>query len=339
MALLPAGACTLDRDGIQPPILDEPSDGSPPPRDGAGPPLIVVSTDARRPHEDAGAPRLDGAPLRDAPAPRPDASPPQDAPASPVDAPGGGGDAAAPDAPRPDVGADRVQDEPIVDASPPERGPIGHWRLDDGAGSPTAHDSSGHGNTATLRRLAPEAWVPGRIDGALSFVTGWLSAPPSASLDRISGALTIAAWIRREPGGGDFQGILSRQVGSSNREHYYLMTTPRGLRVVLATNQPGGLDLRADVPIPSRRWVHVATTWDGLTARLYHDGRVVAAGIFFGRLPRDRTPVVIGGNVNGPEDRADELFPGAIDEVLLYDRALDGDEIRRLAEGEVRAPW
>jgi hypothetical protein len=42
--------------------------------------------------------------------------------------------------------------------------------------------------------------------------------------------------------------------------------------------------------------------------------------------------LTIGGAVNGPDPAAvDELFEGALDELVMYDRALDRSEIGALA--------
>ena len=52
-----------------------------------------------------------------------------------------------------------------------------------------------------------------------------------------------------------------------------------------------------------------------------------------GTLAHDRTPVILGGNGNDDSGVPTELFPGRIDELMLFGRALAADEIAQLAAG------
>jgi hypothetical protein len=51
-----------------------------------------------------------------------------------------------------------------------------------------------------------------------------------------------------------------------------------------------------------------------------------------GGFSTDTTPVILGGNGNAAE--ITERFPGSIDEIALYNRALSPQEIRALATAE-----
>ena len=52
-----------------------------------------------------------------------------------------------------------------------------------------------------------------------------------------------------------------------------------------------------------------------------------------GTIPADTTPVILGGNGNDASGVPTELFPGRIDELMLYARALSAAEIAKLAAG------
>jgi len=78
--------------------------------------------------------------------------------------------------------------------------------------------------------------------------------------------------------------------------------------------------------------VHIAGTYDGATARLYLDGVEVANAAQSGTFPSDHNPVLLSGNIDAVSDRA-EFFPGRLDDVMLYRRALGADEIARLHSG------
>jgi Concanavalin A-like lectin/glucanases superfamily len=72
------------------------------------------------------------------------------------------------------------------------------------------------------------------------------------------------------------------------------------------------------------RWSHLAMTWDGLTMRMYVDGEQVSSHALVGTAPASGGPLRIGGNAIWPE-----FFKGVIDEVRVYDRALDTTEVAR----------
>ncbi len=84
--------------------------------------------------------------------------------------------------------------------------------------------------------------------------------------------------------------------------------------------------------VPLNEWTHLAGTWDGSTATLYVNGKSACS---FPRLinlglPRDTTPLIIGGNAHTSADEATENFNGLLDEVAIYRRALSATEILRL---------
>jgi len=47
----------------------------------------------------------------------------------------------------------------------------------------------------------------------------------------------------------------------------------------------------------------------------------------------DTTPFILGANGNGPTTGVSERFPGRIDEIMLYRRALSADEIALVYNG------
>jgi hypothetical protein len=80
-------------------------------------------------------------------------------------------------------------------------------------------------------------------------------------------------------------------------------------------------------------WTHIAGTYDGAAARLYVNGVEAASKPLTGAVAADTTPVILGGNGNDASGVPTELFPGRIDELMLYARALGPSEIAALAAG------
>jgi hypothetical protein len=83
--------------------------------------------------------------------------------------------------------------------------------------------------------------------------------------------------------------------------------------------------------------VHLAGTYDGTTARLYLNGVEVNSGVISGPFAAETNPVVVGGNGNGTDFAVSEMIPGQLDDVMLYRRALSGEEIARIEAGALLA--
>jgi hypothetical protein len=91
-------------------------------------------------------------------------------------------------------------------------------------------------------------------------------------------------------------------------------------------------EVRAPSSVPAATWMHVASTYDGGTFRLYLDGlRVVEKTMFTNRLLSAPNDLYIGNNFNAAHN---EPYQGAIDEVVLFSRALAADKIAALARRE-----
>jgi hypothetical protein len=213
---------------------------------------------------------------------------------------------------------------------------VGYWRLDDAPGSTTAQDGSGWGNTGTLVGLDPAVvWVDGgRAGRALSTQgMGFVEVARSASIDSITTQVTVAAWIFLEGTVVDYGTAISRQIGTSFGQHYHLSVTDADQAALfLTTTTNNQLVLYSAAIVPRNVWAHLAATYDGSHARLYLNGQEVNGAPTSGPFASDNTPVVLSGNFNEVSNRS-EFFPGRLDEIMLYRRALSADEIARLHAG------
>jgi hypothetical protein len=98
-----------------------------------------------------------------------------------------------------------------------------------------------------------------------------------------------------------------------------------------ASNRPGAggtfdgaccTILNGSTALPANQWTHLAGTYDGAQLRLYLDGVQVASQARTGTLEVNARPLRIGGN-----SYVGESFPGLVDEVRMYNRALSPTEI------------
>ncbi|HYK50479.1 MAG TPA: LamG domain-containing protein, partial [Terriglobales bacterium] len=75
--------------------------------------------------------------------------------------------------------------------------------------------------------------------------------------------------------------------------------------------------------LTTNTWTHFAGTYDGMTLRLYVNGTQVASRAQTGPIAISTNALQIGGDsIYG------QYFPGKIDEIRIYNRALSATEIQ-----------
>ncbi len=186
----------------------------------------------------------------------------------------------------------------------------------------TTADSSANGNTGVLYN--GPTWRPtgGKIDGALEFNGSKKGVMVGTDgVDSQQG--TISMWAYAE--------------GFDSYHHYlfgHMSQAGWFDRIQLYTNDENGwLDLglgdaherHTNIQmLDAFRWYHIALTWDGTEYTVYVDGASKASGSYTGFS--EIGPVADIGNDGNPAYR-DESFYGIIDEVRIYNRVLDVNDI------------
>ena len=202
-----------------------------------------------------------------------------------------------------------------------------------------APDSSGHNLTGTQVH-DPVDVSPGRFGNALRFPTeaDYVNVGNHAELQPAN--VTVLAWVRAGSVPSQVKAIVSQgAAGSCAYSSYSLYTggglDTSGLRFYVHTG--GGVvkvTPPADNGMWNGQWHLVAGTYDGAAVRLYVDGQQVGSGtpatgpIGYGLDVNN--DFIIGGAL-APACSEDTSFPGDVDEVRVYSRALSGSELQRLA--------
>ncbi|MEJ5239195.1 MAG: CARDB domain-containing protein, partial [Limisphaera sp.] len=131
---------------------------------------------------------------------------------------------------------------------------------------------------------------------------------------------TVEAWVRPTSLPGGRRAIAG---GLAECRDWGLVMQDGRLGMVL--RPPGGCSqtVTASEPVTLGSWYHVLATCDGLSARLYINGQFVAAAPVDSNYVATAAGTRIGGDVC-----CGEYFPGFIDAVAIWDRALTGQEIQ-----------
>lgn len=199
-----------------------------------------------------------------------------------------------------------------------DSGLVAHWDCNKGTGE-ILHDRSGNKNHGKIHGAK---WVQSGSGYALQFngVDNYVDCGNDPSLD-ITGPLTLQAWImptsvsRGEPGiiGKFFESYAITYSGSA---HFYISS--------------GGNYISG--PIQLGKWLHITATFDGAVMRLYLSGMEVADKKSrydtIGHWGRFTIGSIIGDQKSAdPNLRNTAFFPGLIDDVRVYNRALTAREI------------
>lgn len=193
------------------------------------------------------------------------------------------------------------------------------WSFEEGIGT-AVFDDTGNGNTGSL--LDGPAWTVGRFGGGLSFdgVDDRVRVPHGDTLN-FTTSMTMAAWIKptAQPAG---KVILSKEA--SNTASYQLSFDGSGLLQGCLQFSEGLRCVSLSTALSLDQWIHVAVTYDGTLIKLYVDGLESDVESASDSILTGDLPLWIGANQAGAS------FPGIIDEVRVYDRALSVSQISAL---------
>jgi hypothetical protein len=184
-------------------------------------------------------------------------------------------------------------------------------------------DATQHGHAGVASKVG---WAAGRHGHALALDArgGWVTVARSPGLD-LGAALTVEAWVYPTAPANAWRAVVFKEDSSaatSGQAYALYASTKSGppLAMAFASSEGRAAGRR---PLPSRRWSHLAETFDGAMVRLYVNGSLAASTELTGATPATRGPLRIGGDA-----RWGEHFRGLIDDVRIYHRALTAVQIR-----------
>ncbi len=235
-----------------------------------------------------------------------------------------------------------------LQASP---GTVGYWSFDDGPESTTLADPVGM-NTGALTNMDPDTdWVAGHTglagDYALDFDAGddqYVDLGNPSELDFGTGNFTISAWINttvEESGQTIFAKGGNWDDDSRPGIRYYFNLGEGGDddKLSFATDDDSTkVNLDGGTTVVDGVWHHVVAVRSGTQTRLYIDGTPDGTAALPGGYDLNTSGfnAFIGAIADAREDQPHpaRFFTGAIDDLSVFDRALNSTEIAALANGD-----
>jgi L-ascorbate metabolism protein UlaG (beta-lactamase superfamily) len=205
---------------------------------------------------------------------------------------------------------------------------VAHYKLDEPAGG-VAQDSAGDFD-GTLH--GGPAWQAkgGKIGGALQLdgTDDYISTPFVSN--PADGAFSAFAWVK---GGAPGQVVISQTDGTGSGEIWLGADPLQGKLMTGLIPPPAGRAatsaLNSDFIVIDGQWHHVSFVWDGSRRYLYADGAEVAKdAIAISPLKSATGGLHLSA---GKSLEAGAFWLGLIDDVRIYNQALDAAEVAALA--------
>lgn len=201
---------------------------------------------------------------------------------------------------------------------------VGAWLFDEGGGN-TTRDSSGKGNDGEL--VNNPKWVAGKFDKALEFdgKDDYVEVPDNDTLDVTN--ITLTAWVKSEANQLLDGNVIVYKL-SSYIHQYWSSTINPG---VFVGGQWCGSGWLPQAVIWDGEWHHVALTYDGSIQKFYVDGVFKGDNaVCKGKIDITASSLTIGTGNTG-------FYTGSIDEVAVFDVALDEDDFEIIITEGFRA--
>jgi len=194
----------------------------------------------------------------------------------------------------------------------------GYWKFNEGSGN-IAHDSSGNGINGIIN--GNPIWVDGNFGKALNFDGNDYVSIPSI---KITNAITICAWVKIR-GWSNYPGIVSEGYATTGG---YSIHVRGDYSIWFELDENSGARHYynpKDTTLTLGEWSFVVATYDGLTQRIYINNEEVGSGLSGTFAIGTVADSVEIGHLPGWG-----YFNGVIDEVRIYNKALDESEIEDL---------
>ena len=202
-----------------------------------------------------------------------------------------------------------------------DKGLVGHWTFDGPDISGTrAKDRSGNNNHGTLTN-GPKQTI-GKVGQALDF-DGVNDYIDGTDIDFATGPFTISTWLKAT---STVSGPLIHKFQDSLNQNYYIYYDGNGNVMVGLYDGSDWQEVNYNGGFNDGQWHNIVMLVTATQIGLYVDGQSRGTPDTHDNSFPTNDAVFNIGRINS----GDSYFPGTIDEVRIYNRALSAAEINRL---------
>ena len=216
---------------------------------------------------------------------------------------------------------------------------IGLWNLDETTG--TFLDGSGQGNHGTQSATGLTQGVTGKVGKAVTVdgTSGDISIPDNATNLRPA-AVSISAWfmLSSSPAG---VAIISKARNGPPWSSPFMswlirINSPTQIEADIGNATAYSATAFSVPALVVGTWYHITLTYSGSVITLYLNGASLGTRSFSGAIGYSALPMLIGADYGFAP--VGELFPGQIDQVGLWNRALTPAEVAMIYNAGAGTP-
>ncbi|HPD45595.1 MAG TPA: immunoglobulin domain-containing protein [Anaerohalosphaeraceae bacterium] len=187
-------------------------------------------------------------------------------------------------------------------------------------------DASGNGHHGTPREAAKITFQEG-LQGQCILSDG--TNPNGIDCgtwnpSEATGQLSVSVWVKWNGPNGGYQGIVSKRNGWGLNDMWCIECN--NAEGVVSFSRDGSWPPSGERTFTVGQWEHYVVSFDGTTVVIYLNGAEIARGNFsFGAVTDATVNIGSSDSWNG--------FNGAIDEVVIWNRAITAEEVGKLYNG------
>jgi hypothetical protein len=203
-----------------------------------------------------------------------------------------------------------------------EKGMVGYWKLDDASGT-SAADSSGNGSIGTLTN--GPTWTTGQIGGATNFdgTDDYIDLGNNNALNLVDN-FSVSVWVNiNNITQGNYRRIFGRSQIDDNNRPMYLEYDYTANRYRAIWRNAGTFASAVGKVLTATQWQHFVVTFKDGVLNSYSDGSLTQSVSGQVQPPSSSSSSFIGTD-------SSSYFPGSLDEVRIYNRALSAEEVAKL---------
>jgi hypothetical protein len=206
----------------------------------------------------------------------------------------------------------------------------------------TLEDKSGGGHDGHIEfgSMKRPPFSPGRHGAALRLrgpVSGAYAVVPDYP-KATDNQLSVVAWVLAESRSRWASIAKNWAPGEVGQFHFGLLQDQGGLEVSIIGRDDEHVQIMESEPFPINEWQHVAFVADGAFLRLYRNGVEVARAPYSELATPTIQAMGIGAKLAGSDSENERgvsgFWHGRIDELALFNHALDQETIRALYDTE-----
>ena len=216
----------------------------------------------------------------------------------------------------------------------PTNGLVGYWPFNG-----NANDESGNGNNGTVNGATLTSDRFGNVNKAYNFNLNYITIGNNPIFN-FTNSMSINVWYKINPsanGSSQNMFFVSKHIGSSTSSSYCIYNENVCGPTIYLTDQNSQIHYLRNINFcDTSNWHMLTMTLSNSNLKMYIDGSLFTSSIVTSNIKQTNLPMIFGGCNNSPlgTDIIGRMI-GLLDDIGIWNRALDSSEISNLYNGNI----